>query len=101
MTNAEMWALLVGFFLPLAVSVVVQPRWPSHVKAIVTFLLCVVAAIGTVWTQDVDVGGQTLTKAILTVLVGAVTGYRGLWKPTGVAEAVESATSPPGQQAPP
>lgn len=92
MSNAAMWAGLVGFFLPLIVSVVVQQRWSDMQKATATFCCCIVAAAGTAWFNGMlDV--SDIARCFLIVFTLAIATYYGFWKPTGVAPRIESATS--------
>lgn len=93
MSDLEMYSLLVGFFLPLGISVVQQPRWPDGLRAVCTFVLCAVAGLGTAYFQG-DLTGRRVISAVLLVLVAALTSYRNFWKPTRLAPALEAATSP-------
>lgn len=94
MTDAQMWALLVGFAAPLLVAVVQRPGWSEGLRALVTAGFSVVAGTGTVWlTGSMD--GRSVISSILLVLVTSIAAYKGLWKPTGVAPKIETATSPP------
>lgn len=92
MTDTQMWALIVGFFLPLVVAVVVQTSWPSWLKSVTLFVASTVVAFVTVYlTGDLD--GRTWLSATLVILVTAIAVYNGIWKPTKVAPAIESATN--------
>lgn len=92
-SQLEMWNLIVGFLLPPAVAVVQQRHWPAGVQAVVTFLVACLAAAGTAYFDGRLTAAGWATGA-LTVLVTAVATYHGLWKPTGVAPAIQDATSP-------
>lgn len=93
MTNLAMWSMIVGFFLPLLLSVVQQPKWPSYVRSIVMFLGCLVASAGTVLLQGEFTGERWLESALL-IVVTTIATYKGLWKPVEIAPAIEEATSP-------
>lgn len=94
LNNVELWSLIVGFFLPLAISVVQQQRWGSGFRAVVGFVVCLVAAAGTVFfTHGLHVD-EHLVKSALLVIVTAQATYSNLWKPTGVSPSVEAATTP-------
>ena len=95
MSNLEMWALIVGFFLPPAIAIVQQPTWSEPVRAIVTFLVCAVAAAGTAYFQG-DLTSRRFVEAGLVILVTTIATFKGFWKPTKVAPEIEAATSPGG-----
>lgn len=93
MTNFAMWALIVGFFAPPIIAIIQQQKWPNQVRAVVTFLLALVAGAGTAYFQG-DLTGKRFVEASLLVLVTAISTYHGFWKPTTVAPQIEKATSP-------
>lgn len=93
MNDLQLWATLVGFFLPVVVAFVQQPKWNENARAIVTFLVCVIAAGGTAYFQGV-LTGRRFVSAFLFVLVAALAIYRVFWKPTGIAPKIEEVTSP-------
>ena len=93
MTDLEMYSLLLGAFLPLAISVVQQPGWSDKLRAVVALLICVVADIPLVYFQG-DFTGRRLVSSALLVLVTAYATFRNFWKPTGAAPTIEDATSP-------
>lgn len=92
MNNAAMWAGLVGFFMPIAVSIVVQQRWTDAQKSAAAFCCCIVAAAGTAWFGGMF-DAVDIARNFLIVFTLAVATYYGFWKPTGIAPRIESATS--------
>lgn len=92
MSDLALWSGVVGFFLPLGVSVIQQPKWHDGAKAVVTFLLCLIAAAGTAYFEG-KLTGQRFATSTLVVFVAAISSYKGLWKPTGTAPKIEAATS--------
>jgi amino acid transporter len=94
MTVIQMWSLLIGAVLPPLLAVVQQPKWPDWLRALVTLLVCVVVGLGNVYLNGDLTHATSVVEAILLVLVAALSTYKGLWKPTGVADKIESATSP-------
>lgn len=93
MTDLEMWSLVVGFFLPMVIAVVQQPRFPQPVRALITFLACMVASGVTIWLQG-EVEFERWVESGLLILVSTIATYKGLWKPVGLAPEIERATSP-------
>lgn len=92
MTDLELWAVIVGFFVPVVLSVINQPTWSSRRKSTVAFIFAVFVGAITAWLQG-DLNGRSVVSAILLVLVLSITTYKGFWKPTGVAGAIEVKTS--------
>lgn len=93
-TDTASWALILGVLTPLVVAVVQQPTWPQPVRAVISLLAAVIVGVVTVLAN----GGLSDTSGwlgiIALVLVASQTAYRNLWKPLGVAPAIEGATSP-------
>ncbi len=92
MTDLQMWSLIVGVLAPLVYAIVQQPKWPRPVRAIVMVLLTVLVGGGTAYFNG-DFNGRSIVSSVLLVFVSAITAYHGLWKPTGVAPAIERTTS--------
>jgi hypothetical protein len=92
-SNLDMWSALVGFLLPPVVAVANRPTWPSWARAGVTVAGCVLAALGTAWLNGTFDGGD-LTRSALVVGFAAFGTYRAFWHPSGIAPAIEKATSP-------
>ncbi|WP_445520378.1 hypothetical protein [Streptomyces sp. NEAU-174] len=87
----------VGALLPLITALVQRPAWSAEVKKMVAVVLALVAGVITVATS----GGWeqfqhgTMTFATITaVLAASQSTYDLIWKPSKVAPAIESATSP-------
>jgi hypothetical protein len=94
MNNLVMWGLIVGFFMPPLLAIVQQPGWSQPVRSIVMFIASILAGAGTVYfTQDGGFDTENLTTTILVVMVTAISTYKGLWTPTGIAPSVERSTS--------
>lgn len=93
MSNAAMWALIVGFFLPHLLAVVQQPRFSQGLRAVITFAGSLIAAVGTVLIQNDGWSWHDWVSSSLLILVTAIATYKGLWKPTQIAPAVEHSTS--------
>lgn len=99
MTNLEMWSLLVGIAAPVVLAIVQQPSWTRPMRAAVTFLLCLLLGAGTAYFNG-DLSGKTWVSCTLLILVATYSSYVALWKPTKIAPAIESSTSP-GMNMPP
>lgn len=88
-----LWLMAVGFFSPLVISVIQQSRWSARRQSVVAFVFYVIVAAVTAWLNGIFTTVGIVT-AVLVVFVIASTAYRALWKPVGVAPAIEAVTSP-------
>ncbi|QDK01909.1 membrane protein [Arthrobacter phage Vibaki] len=86
-----LWLMAVGFFSPPVIAVIQQSRWSARRQSIVAFLFYLVVAAVTAWLNGIFTAVGLVT-AVLLVFVIASTAYKNLWKPTGVAPAIEAAT---------
>jgi hypothetical protein len=96
-SNLVMWGLIVGFFMPPLLAIVQQPGWSQPVRSIVMFAASLLAGAGTVYFTEGGFDTSNLTTTILVVMVTAISTYKGLWVPTGIAPKVEVNTSPKAQ----
>jgi hypothetical protein len=92
-SNLDMWSALVGSLMPPVVAVANRPTWRPWVKGAVTIGSCLVAAVVTAYLNGTASGGD-LTRSGLVVALTAVGTYRVFWRPSGIAPAIEKATSP-------
>jgi len=91
MSNLALWASLVAIGVPFVVAIVNREKWASRTKAVVFVAVSVVAAAGTAYFQG-DLTGKRWLEAGIVIVVAAAAFYRGVFKPTGVTDAVEKAT---------
>lgn len=93
LTDAAMWAIIVGFLTPPVLSILQRPTWAEHWRAILTFVWCSVTGTVTAYFAG-GFTGKSVVTSILLVMVTAISTYKGLWKPTGISPKIEGATSP-------
>lgn len=91
MTDAAMWAVIVGFLSPLIISLVQQPSWSNMARSLVTFGYSIVVGAVTAYLNGA-LEGRSLVSTILLVMVTAIASYQGFWKDAG-ARRIEQATS--------
>lgn len=92
MDNLSMWNLVAGFFLPIALSVIIQTGWGKQIQAVLAFLAVLgISVVTTALEGNLDF--RNWVTSSLTVLVATITAYHGVWKPTGVAPKIEETTS--------
>ena len=99
MDSTQEWAILVGAALPFFASIILQTHWSNMARAVVAFLLCVVAGLGTTYFSGVLVFTGADAKPIATncllVLTAAYALYHGFYKSSGLSTRVETATNLP------
>lgn len=106
MSNADMWSLVVGFLsATFVLPIIQQPRWNELTRSLTTFGYSLVAGFGTAWfTGALDStslqDAKSVTSAMLLVFVSAIATYKGFATPTGIAPAIEKATSAGGTPKP-
>lgn len=86
------WAVIVGFFLPLLLSVILQAKWSTALKSVVSFAVVMAATAITAWVEG-KVDSANLLSTFFYVLTATIASFKALWQPTGVAQALEKATS--------
>ncbi len=99
MTDLQMWGLVVGFVsATFVLPVIQQPAWSARRRAAVTFGYCVFAGLVTAYLTGSFDGVHNVragVSAVLFTLITAIASYKGFAQPTGVAPAIEAATSRP------
>jgi hypothetical protein len=87
----------VGGLMPLVTAVVQRPEWSVRAKKTVAVVMALVAGVVTVAAdgglEQFQHGVPTLAT-IAAVLAVSQSAHDLIWKPSGVAPAIESATSP-------
>jgi hypothetical protein len=91
-TDAQMWSLIVAFFMPPVLAIIQQPTWSNPLRAVITFLASAVAAAGTAYFAA-SLDFSNWVHSGLIILVGTIAMYHGSWKPVGIAPAIELGTS--------
>jgi uncharacterized membrane protein YfhO len=86
-----LWLIAVGIFSPLAISVIQQSRFSPRLQSIIAFVFYIAVAAVTVGLNGIF-STATLFVAILVVFITGSAAYKNLWKPTGVAPAIEAKT---------
>ncbi|UDL16237.1 membrane protein [Microbacterium phage Kozie] len=94
MTDAAMWAVIVGFFVPVVINFIVSATWSAATKAAVAFVVSAIAGAGTAFFTGAY-AGLGIPSAILLTFVVAIASYSQFWKqvaPTmqrGAADKIE------------
>lgn len=98
MGNLAMWNLIIGFLsATFVLPVIQQPAWTSGTRAAVTFVYSIVVGVGTAYFTGAFshlTGVSAGVTSVLLTMVAAIASYKGFAQPTGVAPAIEAATSP-------
>lgn len=89
---------LAAAVLPPVVALINQRRWPAQLKGLVALAVCLLYATLAVWLRG-PIVFSAWRDAALTVAGTAFAAYRLWWQPSGIAPAVEAATSVNGSGA--
>lgn len=93
--NPTLLAGVVAFLLPPILAVVMQAKWSTQARACVAFVVCLLVAVAIAYVHG-NLDGPDVVQKFLVVLTVAQATYQGFWRPSGVAPAIENATSPKG-----
>jgi ABC-type transport system involved in cytochrome c biogenesis permease subunit len=91
MSNAALFAIIVGFIQPLVLQFLLQSKWSSQVQAIAAFVFSILTGGATAYFAGAFTGLGIITT-ILLVAVVSIAFYRGFWKQ--VTPGLKQATSP-------
>jgi len=83
---------VIGFLLPHVAAIIIQSHWKESFKSGLVFLLGCVAAVITCWAKG-TLNFSDWVASAGTIFVVARTSYAGLWRPTGIAPAIEAKTN--------
>jgi hypothetical protein len=79
--------------LPIAISIVNQRHWPAQLKGLIALLICALYALFIlVMRGSLDWGNWR--DVLLQTTAAAFIAYNMFWKPSGIAPAIEKATTP-------
>jgi hypothetical protein len=84
-----------GVVMPFVIAFINQSKWDPKVRGMVAFVACVGAAALLALLHGTLTLDHWRDTAIL-VTGSAMVMYHALWKPSGLAPALEDATSPSG-----
>lgn len=91
-TPLGQWTLVLGFVMPLLIAIIQHCNWPKNVKAFIAFMACLSAAAIQLGIEGKFSAGNWAQSG-LSVAALCIAFFHGFWKPLGVADAVEKATS--------
>jgi hypothetical protein len=80
LSNAALWAIVIGFFQPVILNLLLQSKLSDRLQAVVAFIVSVVVGGLTAFFAGAF-DGVGIVTAILLVLVVSISTYKGFWKP--------------------
>lgn len=92
LSNAAMWALIVGFLSPIVIQQITKLTANSQVQSLLAFVFCAVAGAGTAYFAA-SLTLHDWVKSSLVVFITAITTYEHLWKPLGVTPSTTGAAT--------
>ncbi len=84
-------SVVLGFLMPPAIAVINRRHWSSEVKGAMAFILCVLAALGTLWYED-KLNTTDIRNTVMLVFGVAIFTYHQFWKPSQIAPTIEKST---------
>lgn len=92
LSPADQLSAVIGFFLPPLIAVIQNLHWKTSFKTLIAFLVYVaVSIIKLSVEQRLDWSHFQLT--FLLIMFTSVAAFQGGWKPSGIALAIEKATT--------
>lgn len=91
MTDLAMWSLIIGAVVPPLVSLIKRKRWSDSAKSLLSFIIFAIAGAGTAYFSD-NFNGRSIVSSFLLIAVTGYALYQSFYKPTGIDNAVSSAT---------
>ncbi len=83
---------IAAVILPPLVALINQRKWPSQLKGLVALLVMCVYALGASWLRG-PLDFSDWRNTALTVAAAGFAAYKLWWQPSGIAPAIEEATS--------
>lgn len=80
LTNAAMWAIVVGFLQPIVLQFILQSKWSARVQALAAFGFSVITGGLTAYFTGAFENVGSLVTVILLVAVASISSYQGFWK---------------------
>jgi hypothetical protein len=90
-TDAALWAIVVGFIQPIVLQFLLQAKWSARVQALAAFGFSAVTGSATAYFTGAFENVASIVTVILLVAVVSISSYKGFWKP--VAPELKAATS--------
>lgn len=93
LSQAQMYAMVMGVFLPILIAIIVQTHWPQALKTWAALAVTLLFAAGVLFFD----GRWNPTNIIGTILIlffEVSTTYAHFWKPSTIAPTIERTTTP-------
>jgi ABC-type transport system involved in cytochrome c biogenesis permease subunit len=91
MSNAALFAIIVGFIQPLVLQFILNSKWSASTQALAAFVFSILTGSATAYFAGAFTGLGIVTT-ILLVAVVSIAFYRGFWKQ--VTPNLKAATTP-------
>lgn len=90
--NLFLLSAIIGYFMPVVTSAVINSSWSSQVKGIVSVLVSIALGAGTAYVAG-QWNGQDITTSVLVILFLGTVMHRNFWKTSGIGPSIEQATN--------
>ena len=89
LSDIALWSIIIGFVAPLVVAFVARPALDPWAKIAIQVAFCLVVGVITAYLYG-QFDGRGIVSAVLLIFAVSILAYKGFWKPTGVADSIES-----------
>ena len=89
LSDIALWSIIIGFVAPLVIAFVARPTLKPWAKIGIQVVFCLIVGTFTAYLYG-QLNGREIISAILLILAVSILAYKGFWKPTGVADKIES-----------
>lgn len=93
LSGAQQLMMAVAVFLPLLIAIINKYTWPSEVKAIVAFGVCMIVG-GIFLFFDGRFNLQNIGLTLGSCFIVAATFFARFWNPMGTAPTIERNVNP-------
>lgn len=93
--DVQVLAMLGSALMPIVVSFLTKRAASDALKSVINIVATAAMAVLALWINpgDVEVTTKLIINTFILSFVTSLTAYKGLWKPLGVTDRVESKTA--------
>jgi len=90
--DLAMWNAIVAAVLPMIIALIQQPTFPRWARATITLVVCAIGGLVTTYVTD-QWNSEDVVTSVLTIFAAVLAFHTAFFKPTGITDAIENATS--------
>lgn len=90
--NLLMWNAIVAAGLPMLLAILQQPTFPRWARATITLVASIIGGLATTYFSG-QWNPEDVVTSVLTIFAATLAFHTAFFKPTGITDAIENATS--------